>query len=96
VQAREEMGLSGGIVVANPIAPEHAIEGELLDAWTREALSLAQAHGVHGKDVTPFLLAQLHTTSGGATEAANKELVYSNARLAAAVASALPSLTASQ
>ncbi len=89
LNAREELGLVGGVVVANPIAPEYAIDPGVLDGWTRTALGEAAAAGVHGKDVTPFLLARLHTLSGGITEAANKELVYANARLAAHIASAL-------
>jgi len=39
--------------------------------------------------VTPFLLAHLHALSAGATEEANKQLVWSNVRLAARIAGAL-------
>lgn len=84
--ARAELGLSGGVVVANPIAPEHEIPAQVLDAWTDEALAEAAAAGVHGKEVTPFLLARLHALSGGATEEANKQLVWSNSRVAARIA----------
>ena len=82
-------GLAGGVVVANPIPEQHEIAAAELDGWTRQALAAAEVAGIHGKDVTPFLLAQLHALSGGATEQANKELVYNNARLAAQVAVAL-------
>jgi pseudouridine-5'-phosphate glycosidase len=91
LRARRDLGLVGGVVVANPIAAQHAIDATVLDGWTRTALAEADARGVHGKEVTPFLLARLHELSGGATEQANKELVYSNARLAAAIAGALAS-----
>jgi pseudouridine-5'-phosphate glycosidase len=76
-------------VIANPIAKEHEISRSVLDEWTDAALAEADAAGVHGKDVTPFLLARLHVLSGGATEEANKRLVWSNVRLAARVAGAL-------
>ncbi|PKQ15807.1 MAG: pseudouridine-5-phosphate glycosidase [Actinobacteria bacterium HGW-Actinobacteria-7] len=89
LRARRELGLRGGTLVANPITAEHAIDPGVLDGWTTTALAEADAAGVHGKDITPFLLARLHELSGGATEQANKELVYSNARLAALVAAAL-------
>jgi pseudouridine-5'-phosphate glycosidase len=46
---------------------------------------------VQGRDVTPFLLARLHALSGGATQEANKQLVWSNVRLAAKIAAALTS-----
>jgi len=89
LRARSELGLGGGIVVANPIAPEHEIPRPTLDAWTSAALDDADRSGVHGKDVTPFLLARLHELSDGATEEANKRLVWSNVRLAARIAKAL-------
>lgn len=89
LRARRDAGISGGVVVANPIAPEHEVAREVLDAWTDAALADAVASGVHGKDVTPFLLARLHELSGGATQEANKQLVYGNVRLAARIASAL-------
>jgi len=89
LRAREWMGLRGGTVIANPIAPEHEIDRATLDGWTARALREADEAGVRGKDVTPFLLARLHALSAGATEEANKQLVWSNARLAAQVAIAL-------
>jgi len=92
LRAHDALGLSAGTVVANPIAVEHAIDAVALDEWTDAALSEAQAAAIHGKGVTPFLLARLHALSDGATEEANKELVYSNAALAARIAVEVASL----
>lgn len=89
IAARHELGLGGGIVIANPIPVEHEIDRATLDGWVNAALRDADAAGVHGKEVTPFLLARIHELSNGASEQANKELVYSNVRLAACVAAAL-------
>jgi pseudouridine-5'-phosphate glycosidase len=89
LRVRHELGLGGGVVIANPIAPEHEIDRETLDGWTAAALAAAHDEGVTGKRVTPFLLAHLHALSQGATEEANKQLVWSNVRLAARVAGAL-------
>jgi pseudouridine-5'-phosphate glycosidase len=89
VRARGLMALGGGEVVANPIAPEHEIDPATLEGWTTRALHEADEAGVRGRDITPFLLARLHALSDGATEEANKQLVWSNARLAARVAAAL-------
>lgn len=86
IRARGDLGLTGGVVIGNPIASEHEIERATLDAWTTTALAEADAAGVHGKAVTPFLLARLHELSEGATQAANQQLVYSNVRLAASIA----------
>lgn len=89
LRARRALGLSGGAVVANPIPAEHELDPGLLGEWTDAALAEAEGGGVHGKAVTPFLLARLHELSGGATEEANKALVFNNVALAARVASAL-------
>jgi pseudouridine-5'-phosphate glycosidase len=89
LRAREALGLGGGVVVANPIPTEHEIDRATLDGWTDRALHEADEAGVRGKNVTPFLLARLHALSAGATEEANKQLVYSNAALAARIAAAL-------
>ena len=56
------------------------------------ALADANARGVTGQGVTPFVLAYLHRESGGRTLAANRELIADNAGLAAEVAVAYASL----
>ena len=53
-----------------------------------QALAEAEAAGVHGQAVTPFVLAWLHRESGGRTLAANRDLIVANARLAGAIAAA--------
>lgn len=89
LRTRDQLGLSGGTVIANPIDPDDEIDAATLESWTAAALAEAQQAGVHGKAVTPFLLARLHDLSGGRTEEANKRLVWSNARLATRIAVAL-------
>lgn len=89
LRARRDMGMGGGTVIANPIPAQYEIPHSELDAWTAAALEQADEAGIQGKAVTPFLLARLHELSGGVTEEANKQLVYSNARVAALIAAAL-------
>ncbi|MDO8964438.1 MAG: pseudouridine-5'-phosphate glycosidase [Coriobacteriia bacterium] len=89
LRVRRELRIAGGVIVANPIAAEHELANALLAEWTDTALAEARAGGVHGKAVTPFLLARLHALSGGATEEANKQLVWSNVREASRIAAAL-------
>ena len=89
LHAKWQSGLKGGAVIANPIAPEHALDPVWIEQVITDALGEAEARGVRGKDVTPFLLARIHDLTSGASEEANKQLVWSNARLAARVAAAL-------
>jgi pseudouridine-5'-phosphate glycosidase len=89
LRAKWGMGLAGGVVIANPIPAEHSVDPAFIDEIIARALSEADERGVHGKDVTPFLLARIHELSGGASEDANKQLVWNNVRLAARIAGAL-------
>jgi pseudouridine-5'-phosphate glycosidase len=94
LHAKWGAGLDGGVVIANPIAPEHEIPRERIDGCILQALQEAQQQGVEGAAVTPFLLARVTELTGGASLAANIELVLANARLAAQVAGALCTLLA--
>ncbi len=87
MRAKWQLGLAGGLVVANPIPPEFAMPRERIDAAIAQALHEAQAQGVSGKESTPFLLARVSELTGGDSLAANIQLVLNNARLAAAIAS---------
>ena len=83
------LGLSGGIVVANPIPARHALEDDEIDAVIDEALGEMGRLGIIGKDTTPFLLARIAERTAGRSLAANIELVVNNALLAAEIATAL-------
>ena len=87
--AKWETGLAGGVLVANPIDPEHALDPTEMERIITHAVADARERGIRGKAITPFLLARIHELTGGASEAANKALVWSNARLAAQIATAL-------
>lgn len=81
-----QLGLGGGLVVANPIPAEDEIPAVEMEAKIAMALEEAERQGVQGKAVTPFLLARLEALTEGASLKANVALVRNNARLAAAVA----------
>ncbi|WP_308915452.1 pseudouridine-5'-phosphate glycosidase [Jannaschia sp. LMIT008] len=84
--AHRALGLGTGMLVANPIPASHALSAEHMDAEIAAALAEADAQGVRGKDVTPFLLGRLNAVTDGAALDANVALVLDNARLAARIA----------
>jgi pseudouridine-5'-phosphate glycosidase len=84
--AHWELG-GGGILVARP--PDESLDD--VEPLIEEALREAEAQGVQGQEVTPFVLAFLHERSGGRTLRANRDLVVQNAQLAAEIAVALAS-----
>ncbi len=87
-----DLGLKGGMVIANPIPKEYEMEPEYINSAIDEAVDAAEREGVKGKNITPFILARLHTRTGDKSLFANKELVYSNVRLAARIARAYAAL----
>lgn len=80
------MGLGGGMVIANPIPKEHALDDDEIEGVIAEAIAEIARTGITGKDATPFLLARIAERTGGRSLAANIELVLNNARLAASIA----------
>lgn len=86
LQTKWGLGLGGGMVIANPIPEEHALESDEIDTVIAEAIAELTPNGIKGKDVTPFLLAKVAEYTGGRSLTANIELVLNNARLAAAIA----------
>jgi pseudouridylate synthase len=90
--ARRELGTDGAaLLVVNPLAPDRQLDPALHDRVLAEGLAAADAAGVAGKDVTPFLLAHLHEATGGESLRANIEIILGNATLAARIAVAASS-----
>ena len=89
---KQDMGLVGGMLVANPIPEEYSMDHEVINKAIDEAVEESKRLGIHGKDTTPFLLAKIKDLTGGDSLASNIQLVYNNARLAAKTAVELSKL----
>jgi pseudouridylate synthase len=81
-------GSTAGIVIVNPPPTEKALPRAEVESLVTAALESAEAQGIRGKSVTPFLLQELGRNSGGKTLETNIALLDSNARLAAGIAAA--------
>jgi pseudouridylate synthase len=88
IAARNALGITSAIVIANPIPETDQLDPDLHDTALNDGLRQAQARGIAGKDVTPFLLDHFHRVTHGASLEANTRLVVRNAELAARIASA--------
>jgi len=88
-RAKLEMGLEGGMLVTNPIPEEWSMDVVRINGAIAQALDEAKKQGIHGKEVTPFLLARIKDITGGDSLASNIQLVLNNARLAAKTAALL-------
>lgn len=83
---------SVGVLIANPIPEEFALDPAVIEAGIALALAEAREKGVRGKSLTPFLLKRLDQLTDGRSVEANVALIENNARLAGDLAVALAEL----
>ena len=92
MRARADLGVDhAALVVANPLPVVEQVDPVLHDRLLRDGLAAAEAAGVRGKAVTPFLLEHFHRESGGESLRANVAIILRNAALAAQIAVATTS-----
>ena len=92
MHAKWDLGLTGAISVANPVPVEDEIPAGEIKGLIERALAECDERGIHGKDITPFLLGRIVELSEGRSLETNIALVRSNARLGAALAIAYQGL----
>lgn len=88
-KAHWSAGLQSAVLVANPVPESEAVSKSEMEPYILQATQEAQAQGIHGKSVTPFLLSRISELTGGKSMQANLALLLNNARLAANIARAL-------
>ena len=88
-RAHWSAGLQSAVLVANPIPMTEAIPRSEMEPFIAQANQEAHDQGVHGKELTPFLLQRITELTQGKSMGANLSLLLNNARLAAQVAAAL-------
>ena len=76
----------GGLLIANPIPENHALEQAAIEERIAEAVADAKAQGVGKKEATPFLLERVVELTEGKSLEANIALIRNNAVLAAQAA----------
>ena len=86
MKAKWGCGMKGGMIIANPIPEEYAMDSnemkEIIDRAVRESVE----QGIKGKKITPFLLARIVELTGGESLASNIQLAFNNARCASRIA----------
>lgn len=92
IKTKDELELSGGVLITNPIPEEASMDKKYIDGLIDKAINEANEKHIIGKDVTPFLLAKIVEESGGKSLEANIALVYNNAKVGAQIAKAYYSL----
>ena len=86
--ARDRLGDTSALLVANPLPPGQQLDPAAHDRALADALRAAEAEGVYGKAVTPYLLAHMQRATGGASVAVNLDVARGNITLAGQIATA--------
>jgi pseudouridine-5'-phosphate glycosidase len=85
-QAKWDLELRGGIVVAVPVPAAEELPQQLTETAISEALEEAERQGIRGKQITPFLLDHIGTATEGESVQTNVALLRNNAAIAAQIA----------
>lgn len=86
---REQLGINGGMLIANPVPEADEIPREEMEIYIQRALDSAERDEIAGKAVTPYLLSTIFDITDGRSLKTNVALVENNARLGAEIAVAL-------
>ncbi|MGB0136007.1 MAG: pseudouridine-5'-phosphate glycosidase [Flavobacteriales bacterium] len=89
LKAKWSAGLEGGVLIANPVPESDALDAGAIESTIASAIAEAEAAGIGGKQLTPFLLRRITELTAGQSLVSNVALVKNNARLAARIAVAL-------
>lgn len=89
IAARDQLQLSNAILLTAPVPSSAAWPAEQANSCIEQALAQAEAQGIKGKDITPFILSKIAELSEGQSIQANMALLVNNAIVAARVAVAL-------
>jgi pseudouridine-5'-phosphate glycosidase len=96
IQTKWQLGLHGGVVISNPVPEMFAMPKDEIDRITVQALGEADAQGIAGKKVTPFLLSRIKELTEGRSLMTNIALVKHNALVGAQLAVAMRDLPGKQ
>ena len=86
IRTKWELGLNGGVIIANPIPSEYSMDKKYIDSVIEKSIYQAEQKGIKGKEITPFLLESIKEITEGESLSANIKLVLNNAKVAAMIA----------
>jgi pseudouridine-5'-phosphate glycosidase len=93
IAAAERLGMRHGFLFTVPVPADDELPQHIAEAAIEQATQEAEIEGIHGKAVTPYLLARVAKLTQGESRRANTSLLVNNARVAAQIARALSAST---
>lgn len=86
IKTKRDNKLDGGVLIANPIPEQYAMDQKIIDQAIETALIEMKKKGIHGKETTPFLLQKVSELTGGDSLESNIHLILNNALVGAQIA----------
>ena len=87
LKTREKINQKGSVLLFNPVPKKRAIEKKLIEKWIKSSVQKATSNSIQGKDLTPYLLAEIAKLSNNKTLETNMHLIINNAKTAGIIAS---------
>ncbi|MBR2892047.1 MAG: pseudouridine-5'-phosphate glycosidase [Bacilli bacterium] len=86
LKTKKNLNITQGILITNPIDGKYSLNKKEIDETISNAIKEMEEQNIKGKKVTPYLLSKINELTKGESLNANKQLVYSNCKLAALIA----------
>ncbi|KIX06008.1 uncharacterized protein Z518_03982 [Rhinocladiella mackenziei CBS 650.93] len=78
IYAQSKFPIHSGLLLANPVPEDSAMEKDEIDSIMAEAVAEAEERGVGGSANTPYILKRIRELSNGASVKANEALIEAN------------------
>ncbi|KAF5298488.1 hypothetical protein FQR65_LT01267 [Abscondita terminalis] len=92
IRSHFKLGLNSGLLFAVPVPEEFAMNGKEINEVIEQAMQNAKEYGISGKEITPYLLAEISKITKGSSLQTNIALIKNNAVVAADIALELAKL----
>jgi pseudouridylate synthase len=89
IHAAHQLEAKHGILITVPVPEDDSLSNEIAEKAIQQATEEAEEQGIHGKEITPFVLGRVVELTEGQSMKANQALLVNNARVAAGIAKAL-------
>ena len=89
IRVAHQLKAQHGILITVPVPEDNALANDIAEKAITQATEEAEAQGIHGKEITPFVLSRVAELTDGKSMAANQAFLVNNARIAAEIASHL-------
>ena len=85
-KVKNEFGIKAGMILANPIDEEYAVDSDLMNQVIDEAVAKSVEDKISGKAITGYLMKYVKEKMGSDSMEAQKHMILQNAMLASEVA----------